>query len=155
MAGKVVRWAGASVRSNGPRAIILIRFVAGGVFLAEGCKKFMFPAQWGAGRFAHIGIPWPDIMGPFVGGVEIVCGAMLILGLLTRLAAIPLLIDICVAIITTKIPILLDKGFWPMEDAARTDYSMLMSLLFLLIAGSGRWSINAPPGYNRSRHQCG
>jgi putative oxidoreductase len=139
---RVVRWAGTSVWTHAHSATILIRFLAGGVFLAEGLKKFMLPAQWGAGRFAHIGIPWPDTMGPFVGGTEIVCGALLLLGLLTRLASIPLLIDICVAIATTKIPILLDKGFWAMEDAARTDYSMLMSLLFLLAVGAGRWSLD-------------
>jgi putative oxidoreductase len=142
MAGKVGRWIRASVRANGPGPIILIRLLTGGVFLAEGIKKFMFPAQWGEGRLAHIGIPWPDIIGPFVGGVEIVCGTLLILGLLTRLASIPLLIDICVAIATTKIPILLKSGFWAMEDPARTDYSMLMSLLFLLAAGGGRWSLD-------------
>jgi putative oxidoreductase len=128
MAGEVSRWIGASVRANGPGAIILMRLIAGGVFLAEGVKKFMFPAQWGEGRFAHIGIPWPDIMGPFVGGTEIVCAALLILGLLTRLASTPLLIDICVAIATTRIPILLK---------------------------SRRWSIDALPGYNRSRNQSG
>ncbi len=142
MAAQVVRWIGSSVRSGAPGAVILIRFLAGGVFLAEGCKKFLFPAHWGAGRFAHIGIPWPEVLGPFVGGVEIVCGALLIFGLLTRLASIPLLIDICFAIATTKVPILLKSGFWAMEDPARTDYSMLMSLLFLLAVGGGRWSLD-------------
>jgi uncharacterized membrane protein YphA (DoxX/SURF4 family) len=143
MLAKVFRWVGASMRSSAPRAVILIRLLAGGVFFAEGLKKFLFPAQWGAGRFAHIGIPAPEIMGPFVGVVEIVCGMLLLWGLLTRLAAIPLIINISVAIAITKVPILLKSGFWPMEDAARTDYSMLMSLLFLLIAGGGKWSIDA------------
>ncbi len=123
-------------------AVIVIRFLAGGVFFIEGVKKFLLAAQWGAGRFAKIGIPLPDISGPFVGGIEIVGGLLLMIGLLTRLGAIMLLIDISVAIATTKIPILLRSGFLAMEDPARTDYSMFMSLLFLLIAGGGAWSLD-------------
>ncbi|MBZ5499337.1 MAG: DoxX family protein [Acidobacteriia bacterium] len=130
------------VQSHDSPAVIVIRFLAGGVFFIEGVKKFLLAAQWGAGRFAKIGIPLPDITGPFVGGVEIVCGLMLLMGLLTRLGAILLLIDISVAIATTKVPILLKSGFFAMEDPARTDYSMFMSLLFLLIVGGGRWSLD-------------
>jgi uncharacterized membrane protein YphA (DoxX/SURF4 family) len=78
----------------------------------RGSKKFLDPAARGAGRFAKIGIPWPDFTGPFVGIVEIVCGALLLVGLATRLAAIALVINMTVAIITTKIPILLGHGFW-------------------------------------------
>ena len=126
------------------------------VFFEEGAQKFLFPALMGAGRFARIGIPAPQVMGPFVGGVELVCGAMLVVGLLTRLAAVPLLIDITVAILSTKVPILLGHGygpfalpqlsrygFWSMASEARTDYAMLMGLLFLLIAGGGPWSLDA------------
>src|SRR6266849_5585858 len=98
--------------TSAPLATILIRIAVGGVFLTEGIQKFLYPADLGAGRFAKIGIPAPEMMGPFVGGVETICGALLILGLLTRFAAIPLLIDISVAIISTKIPILLGHGFW-------------------------------------------
>ncbi len=88
-------------------ATILIRIVVGGIFLTEGIQKFLYPGDLGAGRFAKIGIPAADMMGPFVGGIEIVCGALLIIGLVTRVAAILLLIDISVAIVSTKIPILL------------------------------------------------
>ncbi len=129
--------------SSAPVATIVIRALVGGVFLLEGVKKFLFVEQWGAGRFARIGIPAPHIMGPFVGAVEIVGGLLLILGLLTRLAAIPLIIDISVAILSTKVPILLKSGFWPMEAEARTDYSMLLGLIFLLIVGAGPWSLDA------------
>lgn len=129
--------------TNAPAATLLIRLLAGGVFFVEGWKKFLFAAQWGTGRFAKIGIPFPEFTGPFVGVVEIVCGLLLLLGLLTRLGAIPLLIDISVAIATTKVPILLKSGFFAMEDPARTDYSMFLSLLFLLIVGAGRWSLDA------------
>jgi uncharacterized membrane protein YphA (DoxX/SURF4 family) len=117
--------------------------MVGGVFFLEGIKKFLFVEQWGAGRFARIGIPAPAFTGPFVGVVEIICGLLTIAGLLTRVASIPLLIDIGVAIATTKIPILIKSGFWPMQAEARTDYSMLMGLLFLLLAGGGSWSVDA------------
>ena len=128
--------------SNASPAVILIRFLAGGVFFTEGVKKFLFAAQWGSGRFERIGIPWPQFTGPFVGAVEIIGGLLLFVGLLTRLGALALLIDICVAIATTKIPIFLKSGFFAMEDPARTDYSMLMSTAFLLIVGGGRWSLD-------------
>jgi putative oxidoreductase len=141
--------------ADGPAAILLVRLLAGGVFFFEGIKKFLFVEQWGAGRFARIGIPAPTIMGPFVGVVELVFGFLLLAGLLTRLASIPLLIDICVAIATTKVPILLKSGFWPMEAEARTDYAMLMGLLFLVLAGAGSWSVDArlAPKVQRSNAQ--
>src|SRR6266566_8152672 len=97
--------------TNAPAATLLVRLLVGSVFLSEGIQKFLFPAELAAGRFAKIGIPVPDIMGPFVGGCEVACGALLIIGLLTRLAAIVLLIDISVAILSTKIPVLLGHGF--------------------------------------------
>jgi len=142
----------ALVRADGPPGIILVRLSVGLVFLLEGVKKFLQPADWGAGRFTRIGIPHPSVMAPFVGIVEVVCGTLLVVGLATRLAAIPLLVDITVAIITTKIPILLAKGFWPMEGEARTDFAMLLGLLFLLAAGPGRWSFDAVMFASRTRH---
>jgi len=128
---------------DAPRSTLIIRLLVGGVFLLEGIKKFLFVEAWGAGRFARIGIPHPHIMGPFVGAVEIICGTLLLVGLSTRLASIPLIITISVAIATTKVPILLKSGFWPMEAEARTDYSMLLGLIFLLIVGAGAWSLDA------------
>lgn len=125
-----------------PPATILIRLLVGLVFFLEGIKKFLFAAQWGAGRFAKIGIPAPQVMAPFVGVVEIVCGLLLILGFFTRPAALALIINISVAIASTKIPILIKSGFWPMEAEARTDYSMLLGLIFLLIVGAGSWSVD-------------
>jgi len=107
------------------------------VFLSEGIQKFLFPAQLGAGRFARIGIPSPQIMAPFVGTVEIVCGSLLLVGVFTRLAVIPLLGVILVAIATTKIPMLAKSGVWSMLHEARTDFSMLLGLIFLLITGAG------------------
>lgn len=143
------------VHSRAPTAVILIRLLVGGVFLSEGIQKFLFPAEVGAGRFAKIGIPYPDVSGPFVGIVEIVCGTLLLLGLLTRLATIPLIINMLVAILSTKIPILLGYGFWGfslrqvsyygfwgMVHEARTDFSMLTGSIFLLIVGAGSWSLD-------------
>lgn len=131
------------LRGDGSAAIIFIRIGVGLVFLLEGVKKFLFPGAWGVGRFVKIGILAPSVTAPFVGSVEVVCGVLVLVGLVTRLAAVPLLIDITVAILTTKIPILLAKGFWPMEAEARTDFAMLIGLLFLLAVGAGRWSLDA------------
>ena len=114
----------------------------GWVFLSEGIQKFLFPASLGIGRFLKIGIPSPQVFAPFVGATEIVCGFMLIVGVLTRLASIPLLIDILVAIVTTKIPLFVKAGFWPAMHEARTDFCMLLGLIFLLIVGSGTLSLD-------------
>lgn len=133
----------AATRSSAPASVIITRLMVGLVFLSEGIQKFLFPADLGIGRFTKIGIPSPEMLAPFVGSVEIVCGALLILGLRTRLAAVPLLAVILVAIAATKAPMLLEKGFWVMAHEGRTDFSMLMGLLFLLIAGAGPWSLDA------------
>jgi len=125
------------LESEAPSATVLIRMMVGWVFLSEGIQKFLFPAALGVGRFTKIGIPAPQFFAAFVGVVEIVCGALLIAGLLTRLASIPLLIDILVAIATTKIPMLSKAGFWGMMHEGRTDFCMLLGLIFLLIVGSG------------------
>ena len=133
-------------RTNAPRATILIRLLVGGVFLAEGIQKFLFPAALGVGRFVKIGIPAPQFFAPFVGVVEIICGTLLIIGFITRLGAIPLLIDISVAIATTKIPMLSRAGFWSTVHEARTDYCMRLGLVFLLLVGSGPLSIDGRAG---------
>ena len=99
-------------RTEAAAAVVLIRVAVGLVFLTEGVLKFLYPHELGVGRFIKIGIPAPGVMGPFVGAVEIVCGGLVILGMLTRLAAIPLIINISAAIVATKIPMLLGHGFW-------------------------------------------
>jgi len=136
-------------QTNGPdwatrtaKALLLIRILVGWVFVSEGIQKFLFPAQLGVGRFEKIGIPSPQFMAPLVGTVEIVCGTLLLIGLFTRLAAIPLLGVILVAIATTKIPMLAKSGGWTMLHEARTDFSMLLGLLFLLITGAGTLSVD-------------
>jgi uncharacterized membrane protein YphA (DoxX/SURF4 family) len=131
------------LQTDAPAATWIVRWLVGLVFFLEGIKKFLFVAQWGAGRFTRIGIPHPQFFGPFVGCVEIVCGFLLLIGLLTRFASIALIIDISVAILSTKLPIFLKQGWWPAEAEARTDYSMLMGLIFLLIVGGGVRSFDA------------
>lgn len=142
--------------SQAPAATVLIRIAVGGIFLTEGIQKFLYPDDLGAGRFAKIGIPVPELTGPLVGGVEIIGGALVILGLLTRFAALLLLLDISVAILSTKVPILLGGGFFgfslpklprygflSMLHEARTDLAMWFSLIFLLVVGGGKsWSLD-------------
>lgn len=137
---------------------LLIRLSIGlVVFVPEGVQKLMFPEILGAGRFARIGIPSPDIMGPFVGTVEIVCGVLIVIGLCARLAAVPLLVVMIVAIISTKLPILVGHdlgpfhlaadmkrvGFWSAQHEARADLTMLLGCAYLLLAGAGKWSVDA------------
>src|SRR5580693_786683 len=124
------------------RAVILIRILVGWVFISEGIQKFLFPAALGWGRFAKIGIPDPHVMAPLVGVVEIVCGALVILGLWTRFASVPLLVVIGVAIATTKIPILHHGGVWAMLHEARADFSMVLGLLFLIVVGPGGFAVD-------------
>jgi putative oxidoreductase len=128
---------------SAPAGVILVRLMVGAVFLSEGIQKFLFPDQLGVGRFLKIGLPMPEVLGPFVGSVEIACGTLVLLGLLTRLAVIPLLIIMAVALTTTKWPMLADQGFWSMAHEARTDWSMTLGALFLLIVGAGPWSLDA------------
>ena len=143
--------------TRAPGWSILVRLLVGlVVFLPEGIQKLAFPEALGAGRFASIGIPHPALMGPLVGCIEIVCGALIIVGLLTRLASIPLIVIMLVAIVSTKVPILLGQGwwmfhlpklarygFWSMLHESRADFDMLLGLVYLLIEGAGAWSLDA------------
>jgi putative oxidoreductase len=152
-----VDWRASILATGAPAWSILVRLLVGlVVFLPEGIQKLAFPDLLGAGRFTHIGIPFPELMGPLVGMVEIVCGALIIVGLFTRLAAIPLIVIMIVAIVSTKVPILLGHdvwifhvsklpryGFWSAAHEARTDFCMLLGALYLLIEGSGSWSLDA------------
>jgi putative oxidoreductase len=130
--------------------LFLLRLMVGWVFLSEGIQKFLFPAALGAGRFVKIGIPAPQFFGPFVGVTEIVCGALLIVGLFTNFAVWPPLIDILVAIATTKIPMLLKQGFWAAMHEARTDFCMLLGLVAIALLGAGTASLDERrPGRGR------
>jgi uncharacterized membrane protein YphA (DoxX/SURF4 family) len=123
-------------------AVIIIRLMVGAVFVSEGMQKFLSPAEVGAGRFEKIGIPSPQIVAPLVACFEIGCGALVLLGLATRVAVVPLIVIMLTAIATTKIPILMHDGFWKMAHEARTDWSMLLGSIFLLVVGGGAWSVD-------------
>jgi len=129
--------------TDAPAATILIRIAVGLVFLSEGLQKFLFASQLGVGRFTKIGLPAPELLAPFVGVTEIVCGSAILLGILTRVAAVPLIVIMLVALVSTKIPILVSQGMWTMAHEARTDGAMLLGALFLLLVGAGPWSIDA------------
>ena len=142
--------------SRAPAETLLIRLAVGVIFLSEGIQKFLYADAQGVGRFAKIGIPAPEFFGPFVGVVEIVCGTMMLVGLFTRLMAIPLVIDMLVALASTKIPILLGHGYWLFAHTAapkhgfwsflhesRTDLAMLLGAAFLAAVGAGEWSADA------------
>lgn len=134
------------------KAQIAIRAIVGSVFLASGLLKFLFVAH-GPGRFEHIGLPFSEPLAYFVGLVEIVCGSLLILGLLTRLATIPLMIDMVTALATTKVPLVFGygaeksvipphTGFWAAVYQGRLDVTMLVSCAYLLVVGAGLWSLD-------------
>ena len=129
--------------TNAPAAVILVRLIVGAVFLSEGIQKFLYPDALGVDRFAKIGIPTPEVMAPFVGVCEVVCGVLFLLGVLTRFAAVTMIINMLVAISTTKVPMLLNEGFWKMAHEARTDWAMLLGSVFLLVVGAGPWSLDA------------
>jgi putative oxidoreductase len=129
--------------TSAPAAALLVRIAVGGIFLSEGIQKFLFPAELGVGRFVKLGLPAPVVVAPFVGVIEIVGGLLVLVGLLTRVAAVPPLVVMLVALATTKIPILLQKGFWAMAHEARTDFAMLLGCLFLALVGAGAYSLDA------------
>lgn len=137
------RWHKVLVPAWHSRAVLFIRLAVGSIFVTQGLLKYIDP-NMGLNRFSKIGFPYPGFTAHFVGTFEIICGLLALVGLVTRLAAIPLLAVICTAIATTKIPELLrpHQGFWFMVSDARTDFSMLMSLLLLVRAGAGSWSFD-------------
>ena len=122
---------------------ILIRLVVGLVFLTEGIQKFLFPELLGTGRFSQIGFSHPAFFAYFTGTFEIICITFILLGLFTRLVSIPLFIIIMVAFITTKWPILLNKSFWAMAHEYRSDFTMTLLLVYFIIYGGGRWSLDS------------
>jgi len=121
---------------------LLIRLAVGLIFLSEGLQKYITPDTTGAGRFAKIGFSHPAFWAYFTGSFEIVCGILVLIGLITRLAVIPLIIIMIVAFITTKIPILTHKSFWSFAHEYRTDFAMTLLLIYLLVYGSGSHSID-------------
>lgn len=138
------------------RVLPLVRLLVGSIFVSEGLQKFILPALRGPGRFAEIGFPAPEFFGYGVGLIEVICGLLLLVGLYTRWAAVPLIVIMVGALFTTKLPILLGEGFgpfvvremetyglWAMLHAARTDWAMLLGSVVLAIAGAGPRSLDS------------
>jgi putative oxidoreductase len=140
-------------KNDGDNRTILVRLVVGLIFLTEGIQKYLFPELLGTGRFLKIGFSDPAFWAYFTGAFEITCGALIVLGLLVRLASIPPFIIMMVAFITTKWPILMDKGFWPFAHEYLTDFAMTLLLIYLFMYGAGKWSsgsnISKPPKYDK------
>src|SRR5262245_3411530 len=160
---KVWHWL-ANPPTNAPAATILIRLMAGGVFLWEGILKFIYPNQ-GVGRFTKIGIPLPELSADFVGSLEIAGGILLLLGLFTRFICIPFIVEMIVAMLSTKIAIFLgisplplppvppQTGIWAVLHEVRSEYAQLLTVTFLLIAGAGPLSVDALLMRRRRRAQ--
>jgi uncharacterized membrane protein YphA (DoxX/SURF4 family) len=129
--------------TNTTVVVIIIRLMVGAVFISEGIQKLLYPDAVGAGRFEKIGIPSPEIVAPVVACFEVSCGTLVLVGAFTRLAVVPLIVIMLTAIATTKVPILMEQGFWKMAHEARTDWSMLLGSIFLLVVGAGLWSLDA------------
>jgi putative oxidoreductase len=142
------------IAPQAPSALVLLRIAIAFVFVTEGIQKFLYPEALGVGRFTRIGIPYPEFSAPLVGGVEILGGALVLIGLYTRLASFALVVDMVVAITATKVPILLGEGFWgfasptgktgfwPAAHEGRLDLMMLASSLMLLAIGPGKLSFD-------------
>lgn len=130
------------IQTDNAASTIIIRLMVGAVFISEGIQKFLFADTLGAGRFAKIGLSSPEFLANFVGVFEITCGTLVLVGLLTRYASIPLIIIMLVSIITTKLPILTSNGFWSLAHESRIDWAMLLGSIFLIIKGGGKWSLD-------------
>ena len=140
--------------TTGPRSILAVRLMAGGVFFWEGILKFVYVNQ-GVGRFTKLGIPMPGVLGPAIACLEIVGGALLMSGLATRWITVPFMIEMIVAMLTTKIGLYLGTsplpkppappmvGAWAVLHEIRSDYAQLLCCLFLVLAGPGLWSLDA------------
>src|SRR5437667_6914337 len=150
---KIISWL-MSPPTDGPKSTLLLRLMAGGVFFWEGLLKFVYANQ-GVGRFRKLGIPFPHFTATFIGGLEIVGGLLLLAGLTTRLIAVPFVAEMIVAILSTKISLYLGTsplplppvppqvGFWAVLHEVRSEYAQMLTVIFLLVNGPGKWSLDA------------
>jgi uncharacterized membrane protein YphA (DoxX/SURF4 family) len=144
-------WQAKLTGTDAPAAVVLIRLYVGAVFLFEGIQKFLHPDQLGTGRFHKAGIPAPGFFAPLDGVFEIVCGGLILVGLFTRLAAVPMIVNMLGALLITKLPVLWGdaplfkdtSGWWDFIHESRTDVAQLCGSLFLLLVGAGAYSLDA------------
>jgi uncharacterized membrane protein YphA (DoxX/SURF4 family) len=149
---KVIDWF-RSPPVTGQSSIIILRLMVGGVFFWEGILKFVYPNQ-GVGRFTKLGFPMPETLAHFVAIGEIIGGLFIIFGLITRFVAFYFIIQMIVAVLTTKIALYFGTsplpmppappkmGVWAVLHEIRSDYAQILTCLFLLIEGSGRRSLD-------------
>lgn len=121
---------------------LLIRLTVGLIFLSEGIQKFLFPDALGTGRFVRIGFSHAEFWAYLTAVFETASALLILPGLFTRIASIPLLIIMITAFVATKWPILMHEGFWTFAHEYRTDFAMTVLLIYLLLYGSGRISID-------------
>jgi putative oxidoreductase len=117
---------------------LLARLVIGAIFVPTGWGKLHALPDI-VGFFRELGIPYPEIQAPFVSGVELVCGALVLAGLATRLAAVPLIGTMVVAILT---------AIWPQLDSWREIFGKeelhyVALLAYLVVSGPGVLSLDA------------
>lgn len=147
-------WLARITATTAPGSVVLIRLYVGAVFLFEGILKFLRPETLGTGRFDKADIPAAGFVAPLDGVFEIGCGALILAGLLTRLAAIPMIVDMIGALLITKLPILWGaatlftgkSGWWDFVHESRVDLAQLCGSVFLLIVGAGAYSADAALG---------
>lgn len=120
----------------------LIRFMVGFYFLAGGVLKFAYPELQEIGFYSSFGGVTAGSIVTVISALELICGLMIVAGFFTRIAAIPLLLIVGFTVFIGKFPILLEEGFWLMAHISRIDFAMFLGCVFLLINGSGMWSID-------------
>lgn len=138
---------------TGPSATLILRLMAGGVFFWEGILKFVYVNQ-GVGRFTKLGFPFPETTAHFIAVGEIIGGLLLLFGLFTRAVAFYFVVQMIIAVLTTKISLYLGTsplplppappkvGIWAVLHEIRSDYAQILTCLFLLIEGAGRRSLD-------------
>ena len=151
--------------TSAPKSTLVIRLMAGGVFLSEGLLKFAFANQ-GIGRFTKLGMPMPGLLAPAIALLEIGGGTLLITGLGTRLLSAPFIIEMMVAILSTKVSLFFGTsplpkppappftGWWAVLHESRSDYAQLLCCVFLLVSGPGPWSLDAVLQRRRGARQA-
>ena len=130
------------IRTDKDSKMTVIRLIVGLVFISEGILKYKLIQWMGPGRFELLGFSHAAFWAYFTGAFEMTCGLLVLSGFLTRIASVPLLTIMIVAFITTKIPLLMEKGFWTFAHEYNTDFALTLLLMILLIHGSGRWSVD-------------